>query len=542
MTGSAVALARAGRLRQRRHRRVPARHRHRRGLLPGDEHPAPGRAPGHRAGVTRGQLDLVALQLRVADGRAARADPGRHPPRRARDRGPGLRRGRVPRLPAAGRHRLARPLAGPGPCRRRARERAGGVDRVRPDAGQGDRARAGPRVRPACPRRRPRRHRDPRLHHERRLPAGARGLGRVPRRDHRHGLARHRVDRRRRASGSRRRPRPDRGGVDPGDAGRHGLRERHPAPLPVRRVPARRGAGAAPGRARPGGAGRPGARRGRRCPGHRAVGRAARRAPQVAGHRHAGRRERDRARGRGGARGPALTCSTSPTSFADSATAVGDGAITAPMPGTVLAVDVARGRAVEEGADARRAGGDEDGARAQGAVRRHRHPGRRRRPASRWLDGRRAVRWWSREGECRADVTIYEVGPRDGLQNEKGIVPVEAKAEFIHRLARRRAAGRGGDQLRAPDVGAAAGRRRRADGDADRGARRARPAAARCWSPTSAASTAPSSSAASTSRSSAARPRPSRSATSTAAWTSSSRCSSPRSPGPATPGSTSAPT
>jgi hydroxymethylglutaryl-CoA lyase len=31
-------------------------------------------------------------------------------------------------------------------------------------------------------------------------------------------------------------------------------------------------------------------------------------------------------------------------------------------------------------------------------------------------------------------VTIYEVGPRDGLQNEQGIVPVEAKAEFIRRL------------------------------------------------------------------------------------------------------------
>ena len=31
-------------------------------------------------------------------------------------------------------------------------------------------------------------------------------------------------------------------------------------------------------------------------------------------------------------------------------------------------------------------------------------------------------------------VTIYEVGPRDGLQNEKGIVPVESKAEFIRRL------------------------------------------------------------------------------------------------------------
>jgi hydroxymethylglutaryl-CoA lyase len=32
------------------------------------------------------------------------------------------------------------------------------------------------------------------------------------------------------------------------------------------------------------------------------------------------------------------------------------------------------------------------------------------------------------------NVTIYEVGPRDGLQNEDGIVPVQAKAEFIHRL------------------------------------------------------------------------------------------------------------
>jgi len=31
-------------------------------------------------------------------------------------------------------------------------------------------------------------------------------------------------------------------------------------------------------------------------------------------------------------------------------------------------------------------------------------------------------------------VTIYEVGPRDGLQNESGIVPVAAKAQFIQRL------------------------------------------------------------------------------------------------------------
>jgi hydroxymethylglutaryl-CoA lyase len=32
-------------------------------------------------------------------------------------------------------------------------------------------------------------------------------------------------------------------------------------------------------------------------------------------------------------------------------------------------------------------------------------------------------------------VTIYEVGPRDGLQNESAIVPVQQKAEFIRRLA-----------------------------------------------------------------------------------------------------------
>jgi hydroxymethylglutaryl-CoA lyase len=33
-----------------------------------------------------------------------------------------------------------------------------------------------------------------------------------------------------------------------------------------------------------------------------------------------------------------------------------------------------------------------------------------------------------------SEVTIYEVGPRDGLQNESAIVPVEVKAEFIARL------------------------------------------------------------------------------------------------------------
>jgi hydroxymethylglutaryl-CoA lyase len=33
-----------------------------------------------------------------------------------------------------------------------------------------------------------------------------------------------------------------------------------------------------------------------------------------------------------------------------------------------------------------------------------------------------------------ARVTIYEVGPRDGLQNEKAVVPVAVKAEFVRRL------------------------------------------------------------------------------------------------------------
>ena len=31
-------------------------------------------------------------------------------------------------------------------------------------------------------------------------------------------------------------------------------------------------------------------------------------------------------------------------------------------------------------------------------------------------------------------VTVYEVGPRDGLQNESAIVPVAVKAEFVRRL------------------------------------------------------------------------------------------------------------
>jgi hydroxymethylglutaryl-CoA lyase len=41
----------------------------------------------------------------------------------------------------------------------------------------------------------------------------------------------------------------------------------------------------------------------------------------------------------------------------------------------------------------------------------------------------------SREPGLPAAVTIYEVGPRDGLQNESSLVDVEVKAEFVRRLA-----------------------------------------------------------------------------------------------------------
>ena len=60
------------RVRQRRHRRVPLPGR--RVLLPRDEHPAPGRAPGHRAG-DRPRPRRVAAAGRV--GRAARLRSGR---------------------------------------------------------------------------------------------------------------------------------------------------------------------------------------------------------------------------------------------------------------------------------------------------------------------------------------------------------------------------------------------------------------------------------------------------------------------------------
>ena len=39
-----------------------------------------------------------------------------------------------------------------------------------------------------------------------------------------------------------------------------------------------------------------------------------------------------------------------------------------------------------------------------------------------------------RDESLPSQVTIYEVGPRDGLQNEQAVVPLDTKAEFIRRL------------------------------------------------------------------------------------------------------------
>lgn len=61
---------------------------------------------------------------------------------------------------------------------------------------------------------------------------------------------------------------------------------------------------------------------------------------------------------------------------------------------------------------------------------------------SRSLLVRRSVAATCRRGfvttqKCAADhVRIVEVGPRDGLQNEKTSIPADTKAELVRRLAR----------------------------------------------------------------------------------------------------------
>jgi hydroxymethylglutaryl-CoA lyase len=53
-----------------------------------------------------------------------------------------------------------------------------------------------------------------------------------------------------------------------------------------------------------------------------------------------------------------------------------------------------------------------------------------------WLRKYQLGRRFATESVANNLVNIVEVGPRDGLQNEKGIIPVDVKVELINRLAR----------------------------------------------------------------------------------------------------------
>ena len=48
----------------------------------------------------------------------------------------------------------------------------------------------------------------------------------------------------------------------------------------------------------------------------------------------------------------------------------------------------------------------------------------------------RPIKSYATAAAARTPINIVEVGPRDGLQNEKGSVPVDVKVELINRLGR----------------------------------------------------------------------------------------------------------
>jgi hydroxymethylglutaryl-CoA lyase len=52
------------------------------------------------------------------------------------------------------------------------------------------------------------------------------------------------------------------------------------------------------------------------------------------------------------------------------------------------------------------------------------------------LRGSRLARTYASSASAKETVNIVEVGPRDGLQNEKVVIPVETKVELVNRLAR----------------------------------------------------------------------------------------------------------
>lgn len=58
------------------------------------------------------------------------------------------------------------------------------------------------------------------------------------------------------------------------------------------------------------------------------------------------------------------------------------------------------------------------------------------RPSSRRTLCHTSPRTFATASASNTLINIVEVGPRDGLQNEKGVVPVDVKAELVNRLAR----------------------------------------------------------------------------------------------------------
>ena len=138
--GAAAVQGRRGlRLRQRRHRRVPLPGR--RVLLPGDEHPAAGRAPGHRAGHRPRPRRVAATggvrrapRLHPGGRRAATVTPSRSGSTpRTRPAAPSPPR----RAPSPSSSRRAAPACGSTPATRRATRSASTTTTSSPSSSRG---------------------------------------------------------------------------------------------------------------------------------------------------------------------------------------------------------------------------------------------------------------------------------------------------------------------------------------------------------------------------------------------------------------------
>ena len=109
--------------------------------------------------------------------------------------------------------------------------------------------------------------------------------------------------------------------------------------------------------------------------------------------------------------------------------------LTAPMPATVIKVLVEAGAARQEGRHAPRARGDEDGAavRAPATARSRRCTARKASSCSRRRPRRAGMTTHARSADAASP--IVEVGPRDGLQNERAPIATADKIAFVDRLS-----------------------------------------------------------------------------------------------------------